>query len=134
MAREPKSLLSAFGSFAIAAGVLFLILALFVIVGLYQESVAKERLKPPEGATSIEELRNHLPPPDLVQRIEADSQVYTVWWIDYEGAQFFWLPSGPPVYVFDAQCELVMWSHETGDGGEVSQFVYSGTPVESSGP
>jgi hypothetical protein len=100
------------------------LVAAVVGFAMFEESSAKRELSPPDGLQTMKELRPHLPSPTHVERIENGGARYTVWWAPVQSG-FLWVPSGAPAYVFDDGDHLVMWTHETGDGDEVTQLIES---------
>jgi len=100
------------------------IFAALLIVGggagwLYLDLMQLKRLAPPEGVTTFAEFAKSMPPPRHLAVVEENGQP-TIIWIG-ERAAFPAVPSGPACYRFDGQGQLLDWSAQTGEGGQLDQ-------------
>ena len=110
-----KALKIILGIVLVVFGIALVVFA-FIAWSIFCLTQYVKELEPPEGA-SLDEFLASKTNVCCVPTIEVDGQTHTVVILRVETT--FWkpfvVPSGPPVYVFDADKNLVDWCHDIGD-------------------
>jgi hypothetical protein len=82
----------------------------------------------PDSVTTLAEAANKLPPPIHLSVVERSGSNFVVW----IGSGGLWaIPSGPPCYVFDSKGKLLIWTWQTGEGGNTDIYVSAAWKTKS---
>lgn len=88
----------------------------FGIIGIsiFSELVLKNRVKPAENVDTIVQFAQTMPSPEKIEIAERNGCKYFF----VTGSGRVILPSGPPIYVFDSEGNLVIWVSDIADVSE----------------
>ncbi len=86
----------------------------FIGISIFNELVLGNRVRLSDDIDTIAEFAGEMPPPEKIEIAEKNGCKY----LFVVGSSRMILPSGPPVYVFDSQGNLVIW---ISDVAEVSE-------------
>lgn len=91
----------------------FLILVCSLGIGYFVWRYREIRqITPPGPNASFAAVLAHIPTPQRIGRLERDGAIYV---LVIGQVPHLFLPSGPPVYVFDRSERLIDWSSDIGD-------------------